>query len=338
MRFQVAMGAVVLLATGCVRQSLTQTMGPVPAPGTPAPKTVWERQVQNATDAGDGDYALRVLRERVEGDPANIPARLELVNAYRQRGYRDVALEICRLVVQRFPESSEAQLALVSTLHEVNRRSEAIQVADAYLAGHPNASAEYYSWLGILHDEAGEWTKGEPHHRQALAANPASGAQYALHNNLGYNLLMQKKNADAAAEFREALRLNPGSQVARNNLGLALADGNAAEAISNWKSGSDEAAAHNNLAAVWIEKKDYVQARKELEIALSYNRSLPAALHNLELVSRLDGKPAVIDSKPAESRWERLKTGFIHLWVGSLDDPHNDAEKPQTLSSPGEKQ
>jgi tetratricopeptide (TPR) repeat protein len=334
------MAAVVLLAASCVRQGPEGTPGGtrVAAPAA-APKTVWDRQIRNATDAGDGDYDLRVLRERVEGDPSNIPARLELAKAYSQRGYPEVALEIYRLAVARFPESSEARLGLVRALHDVNRRGEAIEVVEAYLASHPQAPAEYHSWLGILRDESGEWAQGEPHHRQALALDPGSGgALWALHNNLGYNLLMQKKYEEAAAEFREALRLNPGSQVARNNLGLALANLNAAEAVANWKTVSDEATAHNNLAAVWIEKKDYAQARKELEIALSYNKSNPAALHNLELVSRLDGKPAAIDAKPAESRWERLKTGFIRLWVGPLEDSHADADKPQTSSSPGEKQ
>lgn len=324
------MAAVVLLASGCVRQQRTLP------PGTPAAasKTVWERQIQNAKDAGDGDYELRVLRERVEGDPASVPARLELARAYQQRGYTEVALEICRLAAARFPESSEARLGLVRALHDANRRAEAIEAAEAYVAEHPQAPAEYHSWLGILRDESGEWTRGEPHHRQALALAPGLDA---LHNNLGYNLLMQKKSGEAAAEFREALRLNPGLQVARNNLGLALAEMNSAEAVANWKSGSDEASAHNNLAAVWIEKKDYAQARKELEIALSYNRSHPAALHNLELVSRLDGKPPTIEGKPADSRWERFKTGFIRLWVGPLDDTHT-ADKPQSSSSSGEKQ
>lgn len=332
-----AIAAVVLLASGCVRQSRTLPAGP-PATqaATPAAsKTVWERQIQNATDAGDGDYELRALRQRVEGDPSSIPARLELANAYRQRGYTEVALEICRLAAARFPESSEAQLALIHTLHDVNRRAEAIRVVEAYLAAHPQAPAGYHSWLGILHDESGEWENGEPHHRQAVALASQSDA---LHNNLGYNLLMQKKYDEAAAEFREALRLNPGLQVARNNLGLALANRSAADAVGQWKTVSDEATAHNNLAAVWIEKKDYAQARKELQIALSYNRSLPAALHNLELVSRLDGKPATIETRPAESRWERFKTGFIHLWVGPLEDTHTETEKPQNSSSPGDKQ
>jgi len=346
MRLRLAGAAIVLMATvvmatSCVRQSRALAGSPLPPVTTASPAaapsagTTWERQIQNAKDAGDGDYELHALRDRVEGDPTNVTARLELAAAYRRRGYPDVALEICRLAAARFPESSEAQLALVRALHDVNRRAEAIQVAQTYVAAHPEAPAEYHSWLGILHDESGEWAQGEPHHRQAVALNSDSDA---WHNNLGYNLLMQKKNEEAAAEFREALRLNPNSQVARNNLGLALANLNTADAVANWKAASDEAAAHNNLAAIWIEKKDYAEARKELEIALSYNKALPAALHNLELVSRLDGKPATIAAKPAESRWERFKTGFVRWWLGTPDDAHTETEKPQSSSSSGDKQ
>jgi len=322
---------VVLAAAGCVRQ--TRVSAQSPAPAAPQQQTVWDQQIRNARNAGDGDYELQSLRERVEGDPANVAARLELAAAYRQRGYKDVALEICRLAAARFPESTAAQLGLVRALHDVNRRGEAFAAAQAYLAAHPQAPAEFQSWLGILKDEDGQWTEGEPHHRQALAMTPASDS---LHNNLGYNLLMQKKNAEAAAEFREALRLNPNSQVARNNLGLALAAQSSAEAVAAWKAGSDEASAHNNLAAVWIEQKDYAQARKELEIALSYNKAHPAALYNLELVSRLDGKPAAMTAKPAETTlWERFKAGFIHLWVGPLEEPHTETAKPQTSNPSG---
>ena len=93
----------------------------------------------------------------------------------------------------------------------------------SFLKAHPESGAEYYSWLGILRDESGLWPLGEPAHRKALELAPA--VDY-LHNNLGYNLLMQKKNEEAAREFQEALKLNPGSQMARNNLGIALAQSN----------------------------------------------------------------------------------------------------------------
>jgi Flp pilus assembly protein TadD len=144
---------------------------------------------------------------------------------------------------------------------------------------------------------------------------------------------MQKKYADACEEFREALKLNPRSAVARNNLGLALANLDQTEqAVADWQSASDPATAHNNLAAVLMEKGNYAGARKELETALGYNSAYPAALKNLELVSRLDGHPATLAVKPAASRWRRWKVAFRKFFVGPLDDSRTDAVK--TASAP----
>jgi tetratricopeptide (TPR) repeat protein len=144
---------------------------------------------------------------------------------------------------------------------------------------------------------------------------------------------MQKKYAEAAREFREALKLNPRFAVACNNLGLALANlDETDQALANWQSASDPATAHNNLAAVFMEKGNYPNARKELEIALRYNIACPAALKNLELVSRLDGHPATLAVKPAESRWQRWKIAFRRLFVGPLDNSRTEPVK--TASAP----
>jgi Flp pilus assembly protein TadD len=295
---------------------------------------VWDRQIRNAIDAGDGDYQLRALRQKMAADPENIPVRLELANAYRERGYTDVALEICRLAAARFPDSGEVQLALVGALRDVNRRSEAIDGLVTFLKSHPQTGSAYYSWLGILRDESGLWPLGEPAHRKALELAPS--LDY-LHNNLGYNLLMQKKNEEAAAEFREALKLNPHSPVARNNLGLALANlGAADQAVAAWQSASDPATAHSNLAAVLMENGNYAKARKELEIALSYNKSHAAALKNLELVSRLDGHPATLTVKPAKSRWQRWKASLRRFFVGPLEDSKTDTVKTASVPLTGE--
>ena len=296
----------------------------------PPPQSVWDRQIHSAIDAGDGDYQLRVLRQKLAADPDDIPIRLEMANAYRDRGYPDVALEVCRLAAARFPESAEAQLALVRALRDMNRRPEAIDGLVEFLKAHPQTGPQYFSWLGILRDESGLWPLGEPAHRKALELAPS--LDY-LHNNLGYNLLMQKKYAEAAGEFREALKLNPRSSVARNNLGLALANlGETDQAVANWQSAYGPATAHNNLAAVLMEKGNYPNARKELEIALSYNDAYPAALKNLELVSRLDGHPATLAVKPAESRWRRWKIAFRRLFVGPLDNSRTEPVK--TASAP----
>jgi tetratricopeptide (TPR) repeat protein len=140
---------------------------------------------------------------------------------------------------------------------------------------------------------------------------------------------MQKKNEEAAIEFRAALKLNPASELARNNLGLALANSNAAQAVASWQSTSDPASAHNNLAVVWMEKGNYAEARKELELALGYDRKNAAALKNLELVSRMTGTPATVTmlEQPSATRWVRVKTSVKRLFVGPLEEPRKDVAK-----------
>lgn len=318
LRFMVAPAAV-LAAVSCTHTPVAHTVPAAP----PAQVSAFDRQIRNAQDAGDGDYQLHALRTRVAAEPDSIPARLELAKAYQDRGYPDVALEICRLAAARFPQSGEVELALVRALHAMKQSAEAVNGLQEFLTHYPQSGAEYYSWLGILWDELGELPTGELAHREAVKLAPS--ADY-LHNNLGYNLLRQHKNADAAAEFREALRLNPASQFARNNLGMALAGENqTAEAVASFQSAADAATAHNNLAAVLMEKGNYAEARKELAVALSYNKTHPAALKNLELLSRLDGSPAMLvapggTGDAAGTRWQRWKTGFIKLFVGPLDD------------------
>jgi Flp pilus assembly protein TadD len=313
MRLHLALAALAIAASSCVSQSSAVRAAP-PQP----PMSAFERQIRNARDAGDGDYQLRTLREKVAAQPDNVAARLELAKAYQDRGYPDVALEICRLASARFPESGDVEIALVKALRQLNQRTEAIASLEAFLKLHPQTAPSFTSWLGILYDETGRYGLGEPSHRDALVLAP--NEDY-LHNNLGYNLLMQKKNADAAAEFREALRLNPASQTARNNLGIALAGENAnQQAVANWQAATDAATAHSNLAALLIEKGNYVEARKELEIALGYNRENPAALRNLELVSRLDGNPATVPAVQSKTRSERFRASFKRIFVGPLND------------------
>jgi Flp pilus assembly protein TadD len=312
--------AATVAACSCTHTPVSRTAAPARTPAAPAPVTAFDRQIRNAHDAGDGDFQLGRLRERVAGEPNSTAARLDLAKAYRDRGYPDVALEVLRLAAARFPESGEIELALVRQLHELKQPNEAVAGLQAFLTAHPQNGAEYYSWLGILWDELGQLPTGEQAHRQAIALAPT--VDY-LHNNLGYNLLEQRKNADAAAEFREALRLNPASQFARNNLAAALAGENrSSEAAASLQGATDPATAHNNVAAVLIEKGNYAEARKELDIALSYNSAHPAALKNLELLSKLDGNPATLPlvHGPEGSRWQRWRSGFKKLFVGPLED------------------
>ena len=300
--------AVAVLGSSCVRQ--VRTAHDLPRI-TPRP-TAMERQIANAIDAGEGDYVARTLRQRMAAEPENVAVRLELIKHFSAAGYPELALEHCRVAVTRFPESADVQLALAKSLRSMKMTRQAADGLTSFLTSHPQQSAVYDSWLGIMRDELGEWTAGESSYRAALALNDK--LDY-LHNNLGYNLLQQGKSSEAAFEFREALKLRPSSEVARNNLAMALAAA-PQEAVVQLQSVSDPATAHSNLAAVLIEQGKYAEARKELDLALGYNKVHAAALSNLKLVSELDGKPAEVRAQPARAKWGKFRSAVLKALGG----------------------
>jgi Flp pilus assembly protein TadD len=190
-------------------------------------------------------------------------------------------------------------------------KQEAAAGIAVFLDRHADAGHVVYSWAGILHDEAGATIDGEEYHRQAIyrAAQPEA----YLFNNLGQNLLEQKRPADAASEFRKALDLEPRSRLARNNLAIAISRDLAGqagadpgqdlrEALLHMQSVADPATAHSNLAAVLIEQGRYREARAELNLALGYKPGNAAALRNLGLLARLDGQPATVPAKAKRNR------------------------------------
>src|ERR1035441_2479571 len=127
-RYLPALLACAAFSVSCVHQTqVSRTNAP-----TSAPMSNWDRQVRNAIDAGDGDFPLRALRQKVAAEPDNVAVRLELAKAYGERGYHEVSLEISRLAVARFPQSGEAQLSLMRDLRDANRRSEAIASLESF--------------------------------------------------------------------------------------------------------------------------------------------------------------------------------------------------------------
>ncbi len=285
-----------LACVACVRQ----VEHPSPfTPRPPAVTAVMTRHVQNAVDAGDGDLQFRALRKRLASDASDLDARVLLARLYARRGLADLALEHYRLAAAQFPDSMLVTLELAKTLREMGEPEGALSVLRGFLGKYPNARGnwELLSLEGILADERGQFADAEAAYRAALKIE---GGRSALHNNLGYNLLLQGQPEPAAVEFRRAIEIDPRSEIAHNNLGAALASqSRPTEALSEWRQSADPAAAHNNLAAVLIEQGQYAAARTELQTALAFRKDFPAALANLRLVASADGGPADL---PASSR------------------------------------
>jgi Flp pilus assembly protein TadD len=257
-------------------------------------------KVGNAVDAGQGDLVLRELRRRLAADANDLDARMQIAKLYSQKGLPDLALEHYRLAAARFPDSDAAALGLAKTLREMEQPSEALRSAEDFLTRHPRGSWELLSLRGILEDEQGHFTNAEAAYREALTLAPGRGA---IHNNLGYNLLLQMRPDEAAEEFRLAIGLDPKSEIAHNNLGVALASQKsfvAKDVLAEWQRSSGPAAAHNNLAAVLMEQGRDAEAREELAAALEFQRDFPEALANLKILADRDGKPVTV--APARAR------------------------------------
>ncbi len=291
------------------------------------PLSAMKRQIAKAADAGDGDSIANALRKRMTADPSDLKPRIELARHYEEIRSPELAAEHYRLAAQLEPASTEAALSYARILRRLDLPEQALATLNRFQAAHPNRSSEVLCWLGILQDEAGELIKAEASYRAALILNPKSDS---VHNNLGYNLLLQNRLQQAADEFRSALAISPHSQIARNNLGVALAS-QPKEAVLHMQSVSDPATAHSNLAAVMMEQGLYQQARTELRIALGYRKDHPAALRNMQLVSQLDGQPFAVPVIDPQSQWKRFSAGMKKALLGTGDRVH-EQENVKTAS------
>lgn len=305
---------------------------PPPARQTGVSSTM-HRQVLNAVDAGEGDARVREMRARLVSNPDDLAARLSLARYYSSAGFPDLALDHYRLASQRWPDNSDVAVLLAKTLHVSGATAQARVHLEAFAASHPDAGADVLSWTGILRDEMKDYAAGEQSHRAAVSKREDSAL---LHNNLGYNLLLQGRNTDAAAELRRAVELDPESAIARSNLAIALA-GSPVQAVGAWASVTDAASAHNNLGAILIERGDYEGARRELETALGYNNRHPAALSNLQLVADYDGGSVGLPAAGSASAWRRFvrTLGMVLLGTESeteVNNPASSAGKLQTAS------
>jgi len=334
--------------------------------------TVMTQEVENAVNAGSGDPEMRTLRQRLAANARDMDARITLARLYARRGYPDLALEHYRVAVMMDPDSLIATMELAKALRQMDQTQAALDVVQFYALKHPAASWEIPSLEGVLQDELGQFVPGEQAHRAALKLEPNRGS---LHNNLGYNLLLQGKAEAAAAEFQAALKIDPRDEVAHNNLGAALAaqspstasgeqpaaqpaqsDSNpgppkkvskseakrnaARQAFADWQRNADPAVAHNNLAALMIEQGRWEEARAELRAALMAKPDFAPALANLRLVSDSDGKPATIPVRPRPVNfWKRFAStmGKLGGGDGSLSKPSSPASVPvQTSAQTGQ--
>lgn len=240
-----------------------------------------------ALDAGAPQDALAVVRQVQQQRPREaVGLVMEGDVAAAQRRWGDAAAAY-RRALELAGRSGDLAIKLHTALVAADpagaKSAGARQFAEQWVAQHPK-DAQFHLHLGDTAVAAGELAAGEQHYRSAVELSPDS--PQAL-NNLAWAMARQKK-AGALAHAEKANALAPGRPEMLDTLALALAaSGQLPRALEVQKQAlalaPGNALVKFNLAKLYIEAGDKVEARRQLEqVALFGNRFKDqAAVRNL---------------------------------------------------------
>jgi tetratricopeptide (TPR) repeat protein len=274
---------------------------------------------------GEFDGATTELKTALRLDPRSLGGHEGLGLIYLQQGKLDDGAEEFRRTLAIKPGYPVAEKDLARTLARQHQWAEAVRLLRQILVVNPNSIEESSSLataLANLGDKAGaaaQFARARQLSNQELLLLRAQGdrnwgvslrkegrlqdaaaafrraiqddASYGeAHDDLGEVLWMQNDLSGALSEFEIAVRCNPGSGLARNNLGSALLyyqhdiDRAIEELRSALTSRPGFALAHLNLGKALAAKQDFAAAEMELRSAIAITPDFAAAHLNLGLV------------------------------------------------------
>jgi tetratricopeptide (TPR) repeat protein len=177
--------------------------------------------------------------------------------------------------------------------------------------------------------ELGNFTAAAAEYKEAIRLNPDDAGG---HYNLGVALLEQGQNAAAAVEFKEAVRLNPDDAETHSNLGVALAEqGQNAAAVAEYKDAvrlnPDDANAHYNMGNALADQGQYAAAALEFKNAVRLNPDNANPHVHLGGALAMQGQYAVAIAEFKEAIRLNPDDATAHYMLGlALDEQGQDAD------------
>ena len=162
--------------------------------------------------------AIKVFSEVVEAKPEMIGALSGLVRSQRELGNAAGAIGAVDSFVTAHPDNLEARQLLATELFRDNRIADARSALEVGLTKDPKWLVGYRG-LGLLALRENKFDDAMAAYDRALAANPEA-LEFKL---LSATLLEKKDKAAAESRYREVLAVNPGADIAANNLAVILA-------------------------------------------------------------------------------------------------------------------
>lgn len=184
------------------------------------------------------------------------------------------------------PKIAPATHLAAGRLFQSNRQfAKAIEQYRKAIAADPNLFEAYHMW-GIVAGCLGRHTEAEAALRNAVQLNPGSSV---YRNNLGFELTMQRKWVEAAREFERAVAIDPELDRAYINLAIALsAQGRFEDALTQFKWVLPEPDAHYNMGMTYVANNRYAAARTAFEQTLDIDPNFDAARRQLRKLPEPD--------------------------------------------------
>jgi len=157
------------------------------------------------------------LRARVEKDPKDLHATLQLGRHYQENQRTIDALKLYRAALEALPDEPRLHGALGAVLLGMDQLERAHESLERALALDPKDSLSL-SNLGHIRTIQERFEEGE---KLLSAAVTLAPHEPAFHNNLAALYARTGKMSEALEEARKALELNPDFVAARQNLGVA---------------------------------------------------------------------------------------------------------------------
>jgi tetratricopeptide (TPR) repeat protein len=249
------------------------------------------------------DLAVECYGRALKADPRNKLAHHGLGLALRSKRDPDAAIESFRKVLEIDPWFANARYELAAAYQSKGDRHAALTGFLRLLAFEPQSERA----LGGMADAlrlVGDWEGAAEYVRALIHHHPTSAI---AHFKLGLVLGHQGDVPVAIASYREAVRLNPGYALARNNLAWLMATHpdelfrNGAEAVELASRAVNLSPAtwgyHDTLAAAYAEAGDFEKAvatqRKVVEGVKAAPKPDPALVAEIEARLKLyeSGKP-----------------------------------------------
>jgi tetratricopeptide (TPR) repeat protein len=181
-----------------------------------------------ARQAGQGEAAIRLLRQAIANNPDAAPYRAHLAMMYEEDGRYAEAGREATAALKLDPWHGGALHCLANAQRAQDRYAEAVdnyQRATRVTPDDPALWSNYGATLQTL----GRDEEAAAALRRAVSLSPAEAE---LHSNLGNALLACGLEEEGLGEFRESLRLDPAFAPAHTNLASALLQtGRAGEAL-----------------------------------------------------------------------------------------------------------